>query len=100
MKITAEKMQSTLFLKIVFAILISAMPFLGALSENAGFFLMIAVLTALLGWRIYETKKIYMPKISIIAFIFFIYNLITFYPLFCTKDVESYSRIVQKPNNQ
>ncbi len=69
-------MQSTLFLKIVFAILISAMPFLGAISKNAGFFLMLAIFTALLGWRIYETKKIYMPKINIIAFIFFIYNLI------------------------
>ena len=76
MKITSEKMQSTFLLKIAFAILISAMPLLGALSENAGFFLMLAVFTALLGWRIYETKKIYMPKISLIAFIFFIYNLI------------------------
>ena len=76
MRITTEKMQSTLFLKIVFAILITAMPFYGAISENAGFFLMLAVLSALLGWRIYETKKIYMPKINIIAFIFFIYNLI------------------------
>ena len=76
MKNTTEKMQSTFFLKLVFAILISAMPFLGAISENTGFFLMLAVFTALLGWRIYETKKIYMPKISIIAFIFLIYNII------------------------
>ena len=43
MKNTSEKMQSTFFLKIVFAILISAIPFLGAVSENAGFFLMLAV---------------------------------------------------------
>ena len=76
MKNTSEKMQSTFFLKIVFAILISAMPFLGAVSENAGFFLMLAVFTALLGWRIYETKKIYMPRISVVAFIFLIYNII------------------------
>lgn len=76
MKFTTEKMQSTQLLKFVFAVLISAMPFLGAISENTGFFAALAVLTGLLGWRIYETKKIYMPKISVVAFIFFICVLI------------------------
>lgn len=76
MRTKAEKMQSTFYLKIVFAILISATPFLGALSESAGLFAVLSSLGALLSWRIYETKKIYMPKMGIITLIFFLYSLI------------------------
>lgn len=77
MSFKTEKIQSIQLLKIVFAVIISSMPAISALTNSVGLYFMIAVFCALLAYRIFDAKKIYMPFSATILLAFFVYALIS-----------------------
>ena len=77
MNFKTEKVQSIQLLKIVFAVIISALPAMLALTGSIGLYVMLAVFCGLLAYRIYDAKKIYMPFFATILLAFFVYALIS-----------------------
>ena len=77
MNLKTEKVQSIQLLKIVFAVIISSLPAVLALTESLGLYVMLAVFCGLLAYRIYDAKKIYMPFFATILLVFFVYALIS-----------------------